>query len=85
MISIPKFNQLYKALPREHLDDTSAVHSLAGRIRNIRESSRKLCFVDLEQEGRKAQVILSQHRFPSSMAYEATIASIRRGDIIGTK
>lgn len=60
----------------------SEVHSIAGRIHAIRESSTKLIFYDLRGEGVKVQILANAKLYKGESFLEDT-AKIRRGDIIG--
>lgn len=60
------------------------VHSIAGRIHAIRESSTKLIFYDLRGEGVKVQILANAKLYKKDEdKFEEDTAKIRRGDIVG--
>jgi lysyl-tRNA synthetase, class II len=58
-MSIPRYIETYgregKISPGDKVKDV--VQSLAGRVHNIRISSKKLIFYDLHAEGKKVQIM----------------------------
>ena len=54
-----------------------------GRIHSVRESGPKLVFYDLRGEGVKIQVMANLKSYESADSFNADVAQIKRGDIIG--
>jgi lysyl-tRNA synthetase, class II len=57
--------------------------SVAGRVMLKRESSSKLVFFDVVADGVKLQVLATAAEYASLDAFNADVALIKRGDIIG--
>ena len=68
--------------------DNAPFYNIPGRIASIRKSSRKLLFLDLEDDGAKVQVILSyssldsQPHQLSEAAFDQRSKILRRGDYV---
>lgn len=81
-ISVPEFITSYGQRSKPELDASPIEHVLAGRISSIRESSRKLWFVDIVQDGRRSQLILNRSHYPSDEKFSECTQSLTRGDIV---
>jgi len=73
------YSSLYKGETR------SEVHSVAGIITSIRESGKKLKFIDLWSEGGKIQLKVHASNFASAAEFQQITRWIRRGDRIGVE
>jgi len=88
-ISVPNFvAQFQNAVENgTHLKDQ--IHSLAGRVHNIRASGKKLFFMDLHQEGDHKVQIMAQQDFYTMKeginTFEQVVKRLGRGDVVGVK
>eukprot|EP00123_Amoebidium_parasiticum_P007193 comp17950_c0_seq1/m.18274 comp17950_c0_seq1/g.18274 ORF comp17950_c0_seq1/g.18274 comp17950_c0_seq1/m.18274 type:complete len:556 (-) comp17950_c0_seq1:748-2415(-) len=55
---------------------------LVGRVTSVRESSSKLYFIDVMQDGKHIQVVASRQRFEDQEHFRLMTSTIRRGDIV---
>ncbi|ORY98569.1 protein KARS-1, isoform c [Syncephalastrum racemosum] len=61
---------------------TAEIVTLTGRILTIRESSLKLFFYDIVQNGQVVQVVASRSLFEDKESFTETNRRLRRGDIV---
>lgn len=65
------------------LEESKDEISITGRVMNIRESSAKLVFIDLEGDQQKVQLFCNAANYTGD--FNVLRESIKRGDIIGAK
>merc|ERR1719440_1905105 len=66
-------------------EKADVVVSLAGRIRNKRESGKSMVFYDLAADGEKIQVMAVEQDHAMEKAFAEVHSLFRRGDLIGVK
>lgn len=81
-VDIPQLVARFRDASKAELDAGASVVSLAGRVTRIRESSRKLWFVDVAQDQAQTQLVLSHRAFGDAAAFEQCKAELSRGHII---
>lgn len=81
-IRIRDFKDSFSRLTKTQLDTNAVRHSIVGRVRSIRDSSRNLWFLDLEQEGHRSQVILNRSSFNDPSHFEQCKVGLSRGHFI---
>merc|ERR1712226_586540 len=83
--SIPNYINKYKDMEAgEHRE--SDIHSLSGRVHNIRASGKSLLFMDLHQEGEKVQIMANASKYTQEKGLETfheVIRRLGRGDVVG--
>ncbi|EIN11481.1 lysyl-tRNA synthetase [Punctularia strigosozonata HHB-11173 SS5] len=84
-ISVPLYIKAYgpagKISAGEKLKGTT--EAIAGRVHNIRVSSKKLIFYDLHSEGQKVQIMATAQDAKDPSKFEEVHDVFRRGDIVG--
>ena len=82
-MDLPSFRKQFDSMEKEQRDESTTV-SIAGRIVNIRSSSAKLVFYNIQGDGEKIQAMcsLNAHEGGEEKFYEIHDV-LRRGDIIG--
>lgn len=85
-LRIDELRQKYEPLLTENgvfLEESKDEISISGRVMNIRESSAKLVFIDLEGDQQKVQLFCNAANYTGD--FNVLRESIKRGDIIGAK
>ena len=83
--SIPNYIEKYSSMEAgEHKE--ADIHSLAGRVHNIRASGKSLIFMDLHCEAQKVQIMANASKFvgePNGESFNDIIRRLGRGDVVG--
>lgn len=80
--TVLEYNEKYEHVKNDETLE-NIVERVAGRILSIRRSSSKLYFFDLQSDGAKLQVKISQQMFDNKEKFAAEMSKYHRGDIIG--
>lgn len=84
--SIPAFIKKYATSLEAGEHRENDVHSLAGRVHNIRASGKNLVFMDIHSECQKVQIMANAAKFvgePGAETFPEIIRRIGRGDVVG--
>jgi len=83
--SIPTYIKKYTSLEAGEQKEAE-VHSLAGRVHNIRASGKSLIFMDLHAELQKVQIMANAAKFTGEEGgenFQEIVKRIGRGDVVG--
>lgn len=78
--AVPKYEAEITEKGKFHDDK---VVSLAGRVSRIRDSSRKLVFIDIQSESTKIQVMMNMRLYGNDEDFVKALSIIKRGDVVG--
>lgn len=81
-LSVPEFISRFGNKTKLELDTLTSEVSLSGRIKSIRESSRKLWFIDIVQDGSRSQLVMNHAAFSNKDQFSQLTQQITRGDIV---
>lgn len=81
-LTVPQFIQKYGLITEkgQWLEEET---SIAGRVQSIRYQGKNLVFITIKQDGVLLQVMCNANNYKGARSFEESIATLRRGDIIG--
>lgn len=85
-ITLDRFHTTFDNNENQSIDDSSKLFYVNGRIRNIRFSGKKICFIDLynQRTSSSIQLIINYNQIPenSQTVFQDTLQLLKVGDYI---